>query len=201
MSRKEMIVDEEMWYEKRRAIVRLQQENDRLKAIIEQQNKQAEPVAQPYAHIYEFDSVVLGTHRSFNPKEWNGMKPSRSVTVYTHPAPAVAQEPDLLDLKLPIAVRVGGGIFGKGVSLRTVANQLKRIQETYDDDLKDRMSKQSIYRENDNEAPAVAPADVVRELVGALDIAVCQNSHDMVMTGEELRRCEAALKSAKEHGL
>lgn len=50
--------------------------------------------------------------------------------------------------------------------------------------------------------PAVAqpPAEVVRELMETLDVAVCQNSHDMVMTGEELRRCEAALKSVKEHG-
>lgn len=56
-------------------------------------NKQAEPVALPYAYVYEFDSVVFGTHRSFSPSKWNGIEPSRSVAVYTHPAPSVAQEP------------------------------------------------------------------------------------------------------------
>jgi hypothetical protein len=36
-----------------------------------------------------------------------------------------------------------------------------------------------------------------QELVEALELAVRQNSHDMVMTGEELRTCEAALAKAK----
>lgn len=53
------------------------------------QNKQAEPVAQPYAYVYEFDSRVFGIHRSFSSNERNGSKPSRVVPVYTHPAPAV----------------------------------------------------------------------------------------------------------------
>lgn len=50
------------------------------------ESKQAEPVAQPYAHIYEFDSAVFGTYRSFSPSQWNWMKPTRTVAVYTHPA-------------------------------------------------------------------------------------------------------------------
>lgn len=33
----------------------------------------------------------------------------------------------------------------------------------------------------------------VAELIAALRIAVRQNSHDMLMTGEELRLCELAL--------
>jgi rRNA-processing protein FCF1 len=36
-----------------------------------------------------------------------------------------------------------------------------------------------------------------QELVEALELAVRQNSHDMVMTGDELRTCEAALAKAK----
>lgn len=39
----------------------------------------------------------------------------------------------------------------------------------------------------------------VRGLENALRIAVTQNEHDMVMTGEELRQCRAAL-SAREGG-
>ena len=59
------------------------------------ENKQAEPVAQPYAYVYEFDSRMFGIHRSFSSNERNGSKPSRVVPVYTHPAPAVApQHPD-----------------------------------------------------------------------------------------------------------
>lgn len=33
----------------------------------------------------------------------------------------------------------------------------------------------------------------VADLIEALSLALRQNSHDMVMTGEELRTCEAAL--------
>lgn len=59
------------------------------------ENKQAEPVAQPYAYFYEFDSGMFGIHRSFSSNERNGSKPSRVVPVYTHPAPAVAQSWEL----------------------------------------------------------------------------------------------------------
>jgi hypothetical protein len=34
------------------------------------------------------------------------------------------------------------------------------------------------------------------ELFEALQLAVRQNSHDMLMTGEELRKCEAAIAQA-----
>jgi hypothetical protein len=34
-------------------------------------------------------------------------------------------------------------------------------------------------------------------LVEALELAVRQNSHDMLMTGDELRTCEAALAKAR----
>jgi hypothetical protein len=58
---------------------------------------------------------------------------------------------DLLEIKLPIAVRVGGAIFGPGVALRTLANHLARVQN-YEQDLKDRMSKKSIHCGN-NQSP------------------------------------------------
>lgn len=35
------------------------------------------------------------------------------------------------------------------------------------------------------------------QLVAALEMAVRQNEHDMLMTGEELRQCCAAIKAAK----
>ena len=34
------------------------------------------------------------------------------------------------------------------------------------------------------------------DLLEALKLAVLQNSHDMLMTGEELRKCEAAITKA-----
>lgn len=35
------------------------------------------------------------------------------------------------------------------------------------------------------------------ELLAALKMAVLQNEHDMLMTGEELRQCAAAIKKAE----
>lgn len=35
------------------------------------------------------------------------------------------------------------------------------------------------------------------QLLAALEMAVRQNEHDMLMTGEELRQCWAAIKAAK----
>jgi len=40
---------------------------------------------------------------------------------------------------------------------------------------------------------AAAPA-----LLEALEMAVRQNEHDMLMTGEELRKCTAVIRAAKE---
>ena len=37
----------------------------------------------------------------------------------------------------------------------------------------------------------------MEKMEAALRIAVRQNSHDMLMTGDELRRCEAALEKSK----
>jgi hypothetical protein len=47
------------------------------------------------------------------------------------------------------------------------------------------------YNKADAHLIAAAP-----ELLEALKLAVRQNSHDMLMTGEELRKCEAAIDKA-----
>ena len=48
------------------------------------------------------------------------------------------------------------------------------------------------YSEADARLIAAAP-----ELLEALKFAVRQNSHDMLMTGEELRKCEEAIAKAE----
>lgn len=39
--------------------------------------------------------------------------------------------------------------------------------------------------------------DRMEKMEAALQIAMRQNSHDMLMTGDELRQCEAALEELK----
>ena len=44
---------------------------------------------------------------------------------------------------------------------------------------------------------AVEMIERMGKMEAALQIAVRQNSHDMLMTGDELRQCEAALEKSK----
>ena len=44
---------------------------------------------------------------------------------------------------------------------------------------------------------AVKMIERIGKIEAALQIAVRQNSHDMLMTGDELRRCEAVLEESK----
>jgi hypothetical protein len=44
----------------------------------------AEPVQEPYCHVYEYDDV-FGLHREFYPREYNGRKPDRTVPLFTAP--------------------------------------------------------------------------------------------------------------------
>ena len=44
---------------------------------------------------------------------------------------------------------------------------------------------------------AVEMIERMEKMEAALRIAVQQNSHDMLMTGDELRQCEAALEESK----
>ena len=45
---------------------------------------------------------------------------------------------------------------------------------------------------------APQPAQVNQQLLEALKLAVKQNEHDMLMTGDELRKCSAAIAAAQE---
>ncbi len=49
---------------------------------------------------------------------------------------------------------------------------------------------------NDQREANAAVLAAAPELLAALRLAVRQNSHDMLMTGEELRQCEAAIAKA-----
>ena len=51
---------------------------------VTKQAEPVEPVQQPYCYVYEYDGV-FGLHREFYPVPYNGMKPSRTVPVYTAP--------------------------------------------------------------------------------------------------------------------
>ena len=44
---------------------------------------------------------------------------------------------------------------------------------------------------------AIAMIERMSKMEAALQIAMRQNSHDMLMTGDELRQCEAALEKSK----
>ena len=68
----------------------------------------------------------------------------------------------------------------------------------------DRMMVASVYpmeteapEENAANARLIAAAP---DLLAALQLAVRQNNHDMLMTGDELRRCQAAIARALPQG-
>ena len=44
---------------------------------------------------------------------------------------------------------------------------------------------------------AIAMIERMGKMEAALQIAMRQNSHDMLMTGDELRQCEAAMEKSK----
>lgn len=44
---------------------------------------------------------------------------------------------------------------------------------------------------------AIEMIERMEKMEAALQIALRQNSHDMLMTGDELRQCEAALEKSK----
>ena len=56
----------------------------------------AEPVQEPFCYVYEYDSPY-GLHREFYPREYNGMKPSRTVPLYT--APPIHKSLSITDLQ------------------------------------------------------------------------------------------------------
>lgn len=52
---------------------------------------------QPYLYVYEYDSP-FGLHREFYPREYNGMKPTRTVALYTAPQPAAPAQVGTVEL-------------------------------------------------------------------------------------------------------
>ena len=50
----------------------------------------------PYLYVYEYESH-FGLHREFSPRKWNGMKPTRTVALYTAPPAQVATRQGLTD--------------------------------------------------------------------------------------------------------
>lgn len=140
-------------------------------------DKQAEPVAQPYAYVYEFDSGMFGIHRSFSSNERNGSKPSRVVPVYTHPAPAFAQEPVVHALRFSDDCRL---------CLSCVFDTLQEAQD-YANSCESKPVVVRLY----TEAPAVAqPAVAVNEkLKMALMMFLCAHDHPNPNTTREAVRC------------
>jgi hypothetical protein len=55
----------------------------RARATVEQ------AAVEPYCYVYEYDHKFFGLHRQFEPTEWNAMKPTRTVAVYTAPTAAL----------------------------------------------------------------------------------------------------------------
>lgn len=56
---------------------------------------------------------------------------------------------------------------------------------------------ESVVAWSDPTEPTVDHTAVMRQAAEALSLAVTQNSHDMMMTGDELRTCEAALSALR----
>jgi hypothetical protein len=54
----------------------------------------AHPVADEavYCYVYEWDDWGGGAHRSLSAGPWNGLKPDRAVSLYTHPLPTIAAQ-------------------------------------------------------------------------------------------------------------
>lgn len=78
-----------------------------LREALAQQGEQ-----QPYLHVYEYDSVQFGVHREFYPREWNGMKPTRTVPLYIRAAQGCdyCNHPLFAGLKCKNCGREFGGI-------------------------------------------------------------------------------------------
>ncbi|MBM2769878.1 hypothetical protein [Burkholderia anthina] len=55
-----------------------------------------EAATMPYLYVYEYDSH-FGLHREFSPRSWNGMKPTRTIALYTAPPAQVATRQGLTD--------------------------------------------------------------------------------------------------------
>ena len=64
-------------------------------------------------------------------------------------------------------------------------------------DFEDKFEQPDPHEASEAIDAAVGMIERMEKMEAALRIAVRQNSHDMLMTGDELRRCEAALEKSK----
>jgi hypothetical protein len=56
-----------------------------------------EPAQEPYCYVYEYDTP-FGLHRQFDPSNWNGSGPTRTVAVYTAPLSDKAKQDRVMEL-------------------------------------------------------------------------------------------------------
>ena len=64
-------------------------------------------------------------------------------------------------------------------------------------DFDDKVEQPDSYEIGESIDAAVEMIERMGKMEAALQIAMRQNSHDMLMTGDELRQCEAALEKSK----
>ena len=64
-------------------------------------------------------------------------------------------------------------------------------------DFDDKFEQPDPYEIGEAIDAAVEMIERMSKMEAALQIAMRQNSHDMLMTGDELRQCEAALEKSK----
>ena len=85
--------------------------------------------------------------------------------------------------------------------LRRLANDWRKEEKQLCDQFGDEIVPRSMRARRIKDTKAIDAAVEMIERMGkmeaALQIAMRQNSHDMLMTGDELRQCEAAMEKSK----
>ena len=85
--------------------------------------------------------------------------------------------------------------------LRRLAEDWRREEAQLCEQFGDVIATQSMRARQIKDTQAIDAAIEMIERMGkmeaALQIAMRQNSHDMLMTGDELRQCEAAMEKSK----
>ena len=85
--------------------------------------------------------------------------------------------------------------------LRRLAKDWRREEAQLCEQFGDMVVPQSMRARQIKDTQAIDAAIEMIERMGkmeaALQIAMRQNSHDMLMTGDELRQCEAAMEKSK----
>ena len=85
--------------------------------------------------------------------------------------------------------------------LRRLANdwrkEEKQLCEQFGDEIVPRSMRARRIKDTKAIDAAVEMIERMGKMEAALQIAMRQNSHDMLMTGDELRQCEAAMEKSK----